>query len=237
MAGGTWSHVRPREQMSVGVGRHNWRLEPVIEKDTLGTNGVNFINEAKKSRLLGLVQWKTLSVIIPSWPLKHHGCLSFSLAFSFFSRTHDFLRPSFSSGFPTVSFPKCTPWVPLYSESVPGSVDVSPRPCLPCLSHVEPRIYKGCWPLSRISHTNTSINKPGPTIGRRGRNHRLDQLLRVWPAAFALLTTVCGKRALSLAPKEWYCMPALETQPQRAQWAPLGAQNSCVTRLNIFAAF
>ena len=65
MAGGTWSHVRPREQMLVGVGRHNWRLEPVIQKDTLGTNGVNFINKAKKSLLLSLAQWKTLSVIIP----------------------------------------------------------------------------------------------------------------------------------------------------------------------------
>lgn len=66
MAGGTWSHVRPREQMSVGMGRHNWRLEPVIQKDTLRTNSVNFINEAKKSLLLSLAQWKTLSVIIPS---------------------------------------------------------------------------------------------------------------------------------------------------------------------------
>lgn len=65
MAGGTWSHVRPREQMSVGMGSHNWRLEPVTQKDTLRTNSVNFIKEAKKSLLLSPAQWKTLSVIIP----------------------------------------------------------------------------------------------------------------------------------------------------------------------------
>lgn len=66
MAGSTWSHVRPREQVSVGKARHNWRPEPVIQKDTLGTNSVNFINEAKKSLLLGLARWKTLSAIVPS---------------------------------------------------------------------------------------------------------------------------------------------------------------------------
>lgn len=37
----------------------------MTQKDTLRTNSVNFINEAKKSLLLSPAQWQTLSVIIP----------------------------------------------------------------------------------------------------------------------------------------------------------------------------
>lgn len=198
MAGGTWSHVRPREQMSVGMGRHNWKLEPVIQKETLGTNGVNFINEAKKEPAAepGTMEdpfcYYYFLTFKTSWLF-----VFFPLRFPFSPALLIFLDLLFPVGSRQFPFPS-THHERLFILSRCLALWMS----LPCLSHVEPRLCTGCWPLSRISHPNTSLSKPGPTIGRRGRNHRLDQLLRVWPAAFALLTTVCGKRALSLAPKE-----------------------------------
>jgi hypothetical protein len=56
----------------------------MTQKNSLGTEGVNFINRAKKNLLLSLAQWKTLSVIVTLWPLNQHQHLSFfSMHFPF----------------------------------------------------------------------------------------------------------------------------------------------------------
>lgn len=94
----------------------------MTQKNSLGTNGVNFIKEAKKSLLLSLAPWKTLSVTITLWPLNQHRCLSSPLLLS--SVLFKLLFPQVPDG--SLCLPNCTPLAPLYSDLVPGSVDASP---------------------------------------------------------------------------------------------------------------
>lgn len=104
----------------------------MTQKNSLGTNGVNFIKEAKKSLLLSLAPWNTLSVIITLWPLNQHRCLSSPPpAFSFLSCSLKFPSSFFFHQVPdgSLCLPNCTPLAPLYSDPVPGSVDASPSAC------------------------------------------------------------------------------------------------------------
>lgn len=131
--------------------------------------------------------------------------------------------------------PNCTPLAPLYSN--PSSVDTSPKPCC---NHMESGVWHARQMASpqHLTHQHKNIDKPGPDIGRRGRNHRSAQLLWPWPAAFTLLTTVCREESspsFSIQ-RAVLCAETLETQPQVVleqggrswQWSgPVPAHRPC----------
>lgn len=83
----------------------------------------------------------------------------FPPAFSFLSRSLNSLQASFFHQVPDSSLclPNCTPLAPLYSDPVPGSVDVSPSACCnhmesdtgqmaPLQPHAHQHKYRQTWP-------------------------------------------------------------------------------------------
>lgn len=130
------------------------------------------------------------------------------------------LFPLSSRQFPLPS--QFTPLTPLYSNPAPHSVDTSLKPCH---NHVE----SGIWhtgqmaSLQHLVQQHKHIDKPGPDIGRRGRNHRSAQLSWLWPGAFTLLTTVCREVALPSSGIQRVALCASSLRPSsRLSWSKEG---------------
>lgn len=123
----------------------------------------------------------------------------------------NFLQPFFFFPLSSRQFPlpsQLTPLTPLYSNPAPRSVDPSPKPCH---NHVESGIWHAgqTASLQYLAQQHKHISKPGPDIGRRGRNRRSAQLLWLWPAALTSLTTVCREEAPPSSGIQWAAQAAL----------------------------